>query len=117
MRQRTYNFDVFVGFTRLRCHGDQGDHFHSDGSLNVTGWANDEYDSLDEQQRQEFDPVKRREQLIQLSNLAWDELPIGIIRFYDVPVGWNAALHNFNPNDPGGTYWSMPFVWLDDSAA
>ena len=116
MRQEIHNFDVFVGFTRLRCHGDQGNLFHSDGSLNITGWANDEYDSLDEQQRQEFDPTKRREQLIQLSKLAWDELPIGIIRFYDVPVLWNAAIHNFNPNDPGGTYWSMPFVWLDDSA-
>ena len=115
MREGTRNFDVMVGFTRLRCHGDQGSHFRGDGSLNFTGWANGEYDSLDEQQRKEFDPAKRREQLIQLSSLAWDELPIGIIRFYDVPVVWNAAIHDFNPNDPGGTYWSMPFVWLDDS--
>ena len=107
---------MFVGFVRFSCTANQRALFHSAGELNYTGWDSGAYDSLHDRQLREFDPGKRRELLLQLSQLAWGELPIGIIQFIDVSVVWNASLHNFNPNDLGGTYWSMPYVWLDDGA-
>ena len=81
--------------------------------MNYTGWSNPEYDEIDNRQRRELDPVKRRDLLVQLSNIVWNELPVGILRFFRVPVAWNASLHNVAPNDFAGPYWSAPFMWKE----
>lgn len=110
-----YEFDIYVGNARLRCHADEADFFGSEGSRNYTGWSDERYEALQQQQLGEFDVAKRRDLLVQQSNIAWNELPIGILRFFDITIVWSAEINNFNPNDLGGTYWSLPFVWIDES--
>lgn len=116
--QNTLTFDVIIRFVRGQCHGSQRNLFHSPpiGGMNIMGWTNAEYDAIDDQQLREADPAIRRELLIQLSNLAWRELPIGVLRFFEVPFTWDASVHNVAPNDFAGPYWSAPFMWKEAAA-
>ena len=112
------DFDVLIRFARFGCDGNQRNLFHSTSvrDMNVMGWKSEEYDELDDQQRRELDPMKRRALLVRLSSLAWDDLPVGILRFFMVPIAWNASLHNVAPNDLAGPYWSVPFMWKESNA-
>jgi peptide/nickel transport system substrate-binding protein len=117
-RTRAGDFDVYIQFLRGGPSGGQGALFRSDppGSLNFMGYQNDEYDRLDDLQAQEFNEEARRELLIRLSEIAWNDAPIGILRFLEVPIAYSPRLHNFRPSDYGGTYWSIPFVWAAPTA-
>jgi ABC-type transport system substrate-binding protein len=111
-------FDVIIRNKPWNPSGNQGSVFHGDppGADNLAGWGSPEYDALDDQQVHEFDPEKRRELLIQLSSLAWNEMPIGVLHFIRRSVAYSPSLHNFEPHALAGTYWSMPFVWKDAPA-
>ena len=52
-----------------------------DGGFNDMKYCNPECDALDELQLRELDREKRRELLIQQSQIVWDDLPVGIFRF------------------------------------
>jgi len=82
-----------------------------DNGFNFMKFCNQEWDSLDDQQRREFDPAKRRELLIQQSQIVWDQQPVGVIRFGVARTGYNTRLQNFYPNGYG-FLWSLPFVWV-----
>ena len=114
---RDLDFDVMILNKRWDPSGNQGSLFRSNplGGDNLMGWRNDEYDNLDEQQLHECDPGKRRDLLIRMSNLAWDEVPVGVLQFIGGSIGYNPALHNFRLNDLADTYWSLPYVWKEAS--
>ena len=113
-------FDILIRNLRWDPSGNQGNLFHGDprGAANIMGWQNEEYDRLDDQQRREIDPAKRRELLIELANLAWSEVPVGVLHFIEGSIGYSPLLHNFEPIDiAGGIYWSIPFVWKEAASA
>ena len=84
-----------------------------DTGFNFTRYCNPAYDELEERQRREFDRATRIELLIEQSNLVWNDLPVGMIRFGVGRTGYTTRLHNFYPN--GYAFlWSLPFVWIEE---
>ena len=87
------------------------DSFAPDG-FNAMRWCNEEYDELDTRMTQTLDPEARREVQIELSNIANNEAPNGIIVFRERNSGYSTRVHNFFPT--GFTFvWTIPFVWVD----
>lgn len=83
-----------------------------DNGFNFMKFCDQQWDALDDQQRREFDPTKRRELLIQQSEIVWQQQPVGVIRFGVARTGYNTRLHNFYPNGYG-FLWSLPFIWVE----
>jgi peptide/nickel transport system substrate-binding protein len=79
--------------------------------FNFMKFCDQEWDALDQQQRREFDPAKRRELLIQQSEIVWQQQPVGVIRFGVARTGYSTRLHNFYPTGYG-LLWSLPYVWV-----
>jgi peptide/nickel transport system substrate-binding protein len=84
-----------------------------DNGFNFMKFCDPQWDALDQQQRREFDPAKRRDLLIQQSEIVWQQQPVGVIRFGVARTGFNTRLHNFYPNGYG-FLWSLPYVWVDE---
>jgi ABC-type transport system substrate-binding protein len=113
----THDFEMAMLATSWDPSGNQGFTFRCDayeGGDNAMKYCSPEYDALDEQQRQEFDFEKRRDMQIELSNIVWNDLPIGIIAFRQGRVGYNTRLHNFFPAGWGEVVWSLPWVWVEE---
>jgi peptide/nickel transport system substrate-binding protein len=109
------DFDmVLLGFS-WDASGDQGPMFTCaarEGGFNYQDWCNEEYDALQEQQLRELDPDARRELLIQQSQIAWREQPVGIFRFAEARTGVNIdRVRNYYANGYG-FIWSLPFTYL-----
>lgn len=83
-----------------------------DNGFNFMKFCDPQWDALDQQQRREFDPAKRRELLIEQSEIIWQQQPVGVIRFGVARTGYNTRIHNFYPNGYG-FLWSLPYVWVD----
>jgi peptide/nickel transport system substrate-binding protein len=83
-----------------------------DNGFNFMKFCDQQWDALDQQQRREFDPAKRRELLIEQSEIVWQQQPVGVIRFGVARTGYSARLHNFYPNGYG-FLWSLPYVWVE----
>jgi peptide/nickel transport system substrate-binding protein len=112
------NFDMSVILINLPPDGSQGLLFTCDAmttGFNFSSYCNKDYDALDARQLREFDPAKRVQMQIQLSQLIWQDLPIGPIRFGVYRTGYSTTLHNFFPNGYG-FLWSLPFVWVDSGS-
>jgi peptide/nickel transport system substrate-binding protein len=97
--------------------GDQGSMFScgavpEQGGFNYAGYCNEEWDALQEQQLQEFDPEQRAQIMIEQSKIAWNELPYGIFRFAVGRTGYNSdRLRNYYANG-FGTVWSLPWTYV-----
>jgi peptide/nickel transport system substrate-binding protein len=107
------NFDVMIRNLRWDRSGNQSDLFSGDplGGSNLMGWSNADYDRLNKLQQHECDPVKRRELLIEMSNLVWNDVPVGVLTFIGASTAYSPLLHNFEFHDD--TFWSLPFVWKE----
>jgi peptide/nickel transport system substrate-binding protein len=114
-RLEAHDFDTALLAFNLTPDGAQSAIFSCDaykGGLNFMKFCNQQWDQLDEAQRREFDPAKRHEDLIEQSQIVWDEQPVGVIRFGVARTGYNTRMHNFYPNGYG-FLWSLPYVWVD----
>ncbi len=111
---KTHDFDmVLLGFS-WDVTGNQGPMFDTasyNGGFNVMKYSNPKYDQLDDQQRHELDPAKRIPMLIELSNIANDDLPVGIFIFRKTPTAFGDRLHNYIPNGYS-LLWSLNYVWV-----
>lgn len=111
------DFDVALVAFNFSPDGGQGALFTCDSydtGFNFSKYCNTTYDQLEEQQRREFDRAKRIDLMVQQSNLVWDDLPVGMMRFGVGRTGYTNRLHNFYPN--GYAFlWSLPYVWLDEN--
>ena len=116
LTSQTHEYDMFLQGFSWDPSGSQGTMFRCDsynGGFNDMKYCNPEWDTLDDAQLRELDREKRRDLLIQQSQIVWDELPIGIFRFGVDRAGYSTRLHNFHPNGYG-EYWSLPFVWVEN---
>jgi peptide/nickel transport system substrate-binding protein len=112
----TFDFEmVMLGFN-WSPDGGQGAMFATDSyrnAFNFMKYSNPEFDALEEQQLRELDPEKRRQLLIQQSQIVWEDQPVGIFRFGTDRTGYTSRLRNYFPNGYG-QYWSFPWVWIAD---
>lgn len=113
----THSFDMALLAVTLSPDGSQTALFSCDSvsfGLNFSSYCSDEWDTLDEAQKREFDPAARTELLIQQSQQIWQDQPIGVLRFGVARTGYSSEIRNFYPNGYG-FLWSLPFVWIDES--
>lgn len=113
---KTHDFQALLQGFGWDASANQGALFRCDaykGGFNNLKYCNPEFDTLDDQQLRELDREKRRELLIEQSNIVWNDLPVLIYRFGVERPGYSVRLHNFFPTGNGGVYWSLPFVWVD----
>jgi peptide/nickel transport system substrate-binding protein len=113
----THDFDALLQGFVWDPAGSQGSLFRCDaydGGFNVIKYCNEEFDRLDDLQLRELDREKRRELLIQQSQIVWEDLPVLIYRFGVERPGYTDRLRNFFPTGNGGVYWSLPFVWIGE---
>ncbi|MGI9252261.1 MAG: ABC transporter substrate-binding protein [Thermomicrobiales bacterium] len=85
-----------------------------DGGFNTGKYCNPEYDKIAYAADKELDAAKRLEMLTEASQMVWNDLPIGILRFGEDVSAATTRMKNFLPNDYAGGIWSMPWVWLSE---
>jgi peptide/nickel transport system substrate-binding protein len=97
--------------------GDQGSLFRCDATppngFNQVGYCNPEFDRLNDEQLLELDVERRDQLLLEQSNIANDEVAIGMLFFDQAVVASQPRLHNFKPNGYG-ILASLPFVWVEE---
>ena len=111
----SHDFDMALLAVTLSPDGSQTALFSCEAAsfgLNFGSYCSDEWDSLDELQKREFDANARNELLIQQSQTIWEDQPIGVLRFGVARTGYSTELQNFYPNGYG-FLWSLPYVWID----
>ena len=109
----SHDFDVWLIEIPFPLDGNQGFLFRCDtydAGTNLMHYCNARYDELDELQKRELDPAKRRDLLIEQANIVWTEVPVGPLRFGVGRTGSTSRLHNFYPNGYG-FLWSLPHIW------
>jgi peptide/nickel transport system substrate-binding protein len=79
--------------------------------FNDMKYCNPQLDQIFAQIKTTFDPVKRRDLMIQAANIVNDDQPIGVIYFDQGIAGWNNRVHNYHP----GTWGNQSYVgvWVD----
>lgn len=110
------NFQAAIlGFT-WSADGSQGDMYRCDAvppnAFNDMRYCNERYDELDARQVRELEPEKRIDLLIEQTNIINDDQANSVLVFSKSVVGSQSRLHNFVPNGYG-TFWSIPFVWVE----
>lgn len=89
----------------------QGMMFTCGAGFNVMTYCNPRYDELHAQQQSELDEAQRVDLLIEMSNIIWADLPVGIIEFVKGRTGYGTHLRNFHPNGYS-LLWSLRYVWI-----
>ena len=109
------NFDMAVAGFSWSSTGEQGDMFRTNATppagFNDMRYSNAEFDKLDPMQLQELDREKRRDILIEQSNICNDDVAAGIIVFRKSIIGSGTRIQNYLPNGYG-ELWSIPYVWV-----
>jgi peptide/nickel transport system substrate-binding protein len=117
-REESGDFDAVLWGFQWSPDGGQGIMFRCDSAppngFNAMRYCNPDHDVLDEQQLRELDPEKRREILIQQSNIVNNDAAAGILVFRQNNDAFSTRVHNFLPTG-FGFYWSFPFIWVDQS--
>lgn len=115
-RLRAHDYDMFLSGFGLTADGDQSSLFSCEAyvnGFNFMRYCNQEWDRINELQKREFDSAIRTGEQIQLSQMIWEDLPIGPIRFGIARTGYSTRIHNFHPNGYG-FLWSLPYIWVDE---
>jgi peptide/nickel transport system substrate-binding protein len=115
LTSQTHDFDALLQGFGWDASLNQGSLFRCDsygGGFNDIKYCNEEYDRLDDMQLREFNREKRRQLLIEQSQIIWNDLPVLIYRIGVERPGYSDRLHNFFPNGMGGVYWSLPYTWI-----
>lgn len=116
----TENFDyeiALLGFS-WDITGDQSAMFSTDQYLNgfnMMRYSNPQVDELFEEAKREFDPERRRELLIEASNIVNNEIPVGILIFSEARVGYLERVQNYHPNGYGDYLWNLTSLWLEEA--
>jgi peptide/nickel transport system substrate-binding protein len=116
----TENFDyqvALLGFS-WDITGDQAPMFATDQYIqgfNMMRYSNPEVDALYREANRTVDPERRRELLIEASNIVNNDLPVGIVVFSEARVGYTTRMQNYHPNAYGDFLWNIDTVWLQQS--
>jgi peptide/nickel transport system substrate-binding protein len=118
VQQGNYQLSVLaVTWTNM---GDQGAIHGTAGippnGFNIVRWSNEEYDALQAQQLVELDPDKRREILIEMSNIFNDAAPEILLYFTKGLAASQPRVQNFYPNGNTLLNWTLQWMWIDPAA-
>jgi peptide/nickel transport system substrate-binding protein len=111
----TSSFDfqvIFLGFDWASPSGSQEAMFGTEykgAGFNAMGYSNAQYDELSAQANRELDPEKRREILIQATNIANDDAPACTLWFAKRRIAYNVKVQNYVPT-ANGLLWSLPYI-------
>jgi len=109
----SFDFEViFLGFDWASPSGSQeamfGTEYHGAG-FNAMGYSNPQYDELAAAANRELDLEKRRQLLIQATNIANDDAPAAILWFAKRRIAYNVKIQNYVPTT-NGLLWSLPYI-------
>ncbi len=111
------NFQMSVlGFTWSVDGGQEvmfGTNYTPPTGFNMMRYSNEEYDALIRPSQTELDVEKRIDILIEMSNIANDDMAAGINVFRKSIMGANPRVHNFFPNGYSNVWW-VTRAWLDE---
>jgi peptide/nickel transport system substrate-binding protein len=112
----TFDFDmVMLAFDWASPNGDQSAMFGTEmygAGFNAMRYSNPRYDELIVEANRELDPERRRELLIEASNIVNEEAPICVLWYRDGRYAYSARLQNFVPT-ANGELWSLPYVTVE----
>ena len=114
----TYDYDIaFLGFN-WDYSGDQSAMFGTDsygGGFNFMRYSNPEYDRLASESNVEQDSERRRELLVEASNIVNNDLPVGIISFRQDRFAIDTErVQNYTANAYGGYLWSCQYCVIEE---
>ena len=110
------NYEAALTGISLNTTGNQGvlfrcDSWYPDG-YNEVAYCNPEYDRLDDLQRQELDPERRMDLMVEAANIIAHDVPIEPLVFPRGLVASAPRVHNFFPSGYS-TLWTIQWIWLD----
>jgi peptide/nickel transport system substrate-binding protein len=82
-----------------------------EGGFNVVKYCNEQVDAIFDEAERTFELEARRALLIQATNLINGDLPVAVLYFGTISVGYSDRLQNFKP-----TAWGMDprYLWIQD---
>ncbi|HWV23949.1 MAG TPA: ABC transporter substrate-binding protein, partial [Thermomicrobiales bacterium] len=89
-----------------------GCEFLPPNGFNMMRYCNEDYDALIEPSKTELEEAKRVDILVEMSNIANDDMAAGITVFRKSIYGGAARLHNFFPNGTSEVWW-LTRAWVD----
>jgi ABC-type transport system substrate-binding protein len=114
LNKRNYH-TALTGIT-MDATGNQGILFRCDATypagFNEVAYCNPEYDALDDAQRKELDPEKRRELMIEAANIIAHDVPVEPLVFVSGLVASSPRVHNYFPSGYS-SLWSINWVWVE----
>ena len=79
------------------------------GGFNAMKYSNPECDKLNDEANKSLDPAKRRDLLIQATNLVQNDAPVCIFSFRQDRIGYSLKVKNFVPT-ANSLLWSLSYV-------
>lgn len=114
----SFDYDVvLLGFS-WDATGDQSAMFSSNQykeGFNFMKYSNPEVDRLNMEANRELDPERRKELLIEATNLVNDDAPVGVISFRQDRDPYNIRFQGFHPNDYAGWHWPIQFIYTEEA--
>lgn len=115
VNRRDYQM-IYTGFGYYAPDGNTGLLFRTDAAYpagyNMAFYSNPEFDRLDDAQLREMDPAKRRDLLIQQSNVVNNDAPWALIAYMQTIYGTHPRVHNYIPTGID-TPWTIIKLWVD----
>jgi len=109
---------IHSGFGYFAPDGNTGLLFRTDAAYpagyNMAFYSNPKYDQLDDEQLRELDPSKRKELLIEQSNILNEDLPWAPLTYIHVINATHPRVHNYVATGVA-SWWSILKVWVDKS--
>lgn len=110
------NYDTALTGITMNTTGNQATLFRCDSTYpqgyNEVKYCNPEYDALDDQQRQELDPERRRELMIEAANIIAHDVPVLPLVFVSALVATHPRVHNYGPSGYS-IFATMPWIWVE----
>jgi peptide/nickel transport system substrate-binding protein len=113
----TFDYEVcMLGFS-WDASGNQGPMFNTDQykvGFNFTKYSNPEVDKLNNDAKKELDQEKRRQMLIQASNIVNTELPVAVTLFTNDKTGYATRMQNYYATGGNLITTFIPYVWIKE---
>jgi peptide/nickel transport system substrate-binding protein len=82
-----------------------------EGGFNMEKYCNEEVDALNAEAKRTFDEERRRELVIEATNLVNEDLPVAVMHFRKAIAGYSSRLQNYKPSSWGV---DITYVWIQE---
>jgi peptide/nickel transport system substrate-binding protein len=113
----TFDYEVCkLGFN-WDATGNQGPMYNTDQykvGFNFTKYSNPQVDELNKGAKTELDEEKRRQMLIESTNIVNTELPVAVTHFTNDKTGFSTRLQNYYAKGGNVITAFVPYVWIKE---